>query len=72
MRHDQKPHRNRRPYKRKSGGAKFMLGGGTKSPKFSFDMSSLDRSLREGMVNLISLILGKKKKERPGVMMLNK
>lgn len=63
MRHDQKPHRNRKPFKRKAGGAKFMLGGGTKHSKFSFDMSSSNQSLKDGMTNLISLILGKKKKE---------
>lgn len=71
MRHDQKPHRNRKPFKRKTGGAKFMLGGGTKHPKFSFDMSSSDQSLKEGVANLLNLIFGKKKREQ-GAMMLNK
>lgn len=64
MRHDQKPHRNRKPFKRKTGGAKFMLGGGAKNPKFSFDMSSSNQSLREGMTNLLSLIFGKRNENK--------
>ena len=71
MRHDQKPHRNRKPFKRKTGGTKFMLGSGTKHPKFSFNMSSSDQSLRERMANLLSLIFGKRKREQ-SVMILNK
>lgn len=72
MRKDQKPYRNRKPFKRKSGGPKFMLGGGgTNNSKFSFDAPLSDNSIKEGMANLLSLIFGKKRKEQ-GVMLFNK
>lgn len=61
MRHDQKPHRNRKPFKRKAGGGKFMLGG-SRGKDVSFDMpSSMDKGMFAGMSNLINLILGGKK-----------
>lgn len=63
MRKDQKSYRNRKPYKRKSGGAKFMLGGRQRKD-VSFDMSSMDRGMRAGISNFISLILGRKQRGR--------
>lgn len=59
MRQGFKLYRKRKPYKRKSGGAKFMLGGGQRKD-VSFDMSSMDKGMRAGVLNLISLILGRK------------
>ena len=58
MRKDQKPYRNRKPFRRKTGGPKFMLGG-SKNTKVAFDVP--DKNMFAGMSNLISLILGKKR-----------
>jgi hypothetical protein len=69
MRKGLKPYRKRKPFKRKAGGAKFMLGGGQRKD-VSFDMPSMDKGVMARMSNLISLILGQKKQQ--GVMTTNK
>ena len=69
MRKGLKPYRKRKPYKRKAGGQRFMLGG-SRGKDVSFDMSSMDKSMFAGMSNLINLILGRKKQQ--GVMTTNK
>jgi hypothetical protein len=69
MRKDQKPYRNRKPFKRKSGGGKFMLGGSW-GKDVSFDIPSTDKGMMASMSSLISLILGRKKQQ--GVTTTNK
>ena len=68
MRRQFKTYNKRKPFKRKSGGGKFMLGGG-RGKDVSFDTSMLDKNVLSGMTNLINLILGRK---RQGVMTTNK
>lgn len=60
MRRGFKPYSKRKPFKRKSGGGKFMLGGG-RGKDVSFNTSMLDKNVLAGMSNLIGLILGKKR-----------
>lgn len=62
MRKDQKPYRNRKPYKRKSGGQKYMLSGSHGKDVF-FDMPSMDRGMFTNMSNLISLIMRRKSQQ---------
>ena len=69
MRKGLKPYRKRKPFKRKAGGGKFMLGGG-RGKDVSFDMSSTDKGMMAKMSNLISLILERKKQQ--GVTTTNK
>ena len=56
MRKDQKPYRNRKPFKRKSGGGKFMLSG-ERGKDVSFDIPSMGKGMMDSMSNLINLIL---------------
>ena len=58
MRSNQKPYRNKKPFKRKTGGPKFMLDG-SGSAEVGFDV--LDKNMFAGLSNLISLILEKKR-----------
>ena len=62
MRKGFKPYNKRKPFKRKNGGAKFMLGGETKNSKFSFPESQNSKA-SEAIANLISMILSQKKKQ---------
>ena len=69
MRKGLKPYRKRKPFKRKAGGGKFMLGG-ERGKDVSFDIPLKAQGLRSSMSNLISLILGRKKQQ--GAMTTNK
>lgn len=60
MRRGFKPYNKRKPFKRKKGGGKFMLGGG-RGKDVSFDIPSTDKGMMAGMSNLINLILGGKR-----------
>ncbi len=60
MRRGFKPYNKRKPFRRKSGGAKFMLNGRQRKD-VSFDTSSLDKNVLAGMSNLIGLILSRKR-----------
>ena len=54
-----KPFRKRKPFKRKTGGTKFMLGGKNKSFEFNTDYKT-----NEGTIGLIAAILGMRNKAR--------
>ena len=76
MKSNQKSYRNRKPFRRKTGGPKFMyrnrkpfrrktggpkfMLGGSKNTKVAFDMP--DKNMLAGISNLINLILGKMEK----------
>ncbi len=63
MRKGFKTYNKRKPFKRKKGGARFMLGStGSKEAKFEFPMH-LRSGASEALTNLISLILGQKRKQ---------
>ena len=63
MRRGFKPYNKRKPFKRKKGGARFMLGlSGSAGTKFEFPMH-LRSGASETLTNLISLILGQKRKQ---------
>ena len=53
-----KPYNKRKPFKMKSGGGRFMLGGG--SSKFEFPLSLRSKVPEGGLTNLINLILGQR------------
>lgn len=59
MRREFKPYSKRRPFKRKQGGSKFMLGSG--KSKFEFPSNLRSKKLSESMAGLIGLILGHRK-----------
>lgn len=60
MRRGFKPYNKRKIFKKKAGGAKFMLRG-SRGKDVSFDMSLMDKDMFAGMSNLINLILGQKR-----------
>lgn len=60
MRRGFKPYSKRKPFKRKKGGAKFMLGSTGAGTKFEFPMH-LRSGAPEVLTNLIRLILGQKR-----------
>ena len=60
MRRGFKPYNKRKPFKRKKGGARFMLNGG-RYKAVSFSAASLDKNVFAGMSNLINSILGQKR-----------
>ena len=63
MRRGFKSYSKRKPFKRKKGGARFMLGStGSKGTKFEFPMH-LRSGASEGLTNLINLILGQKREQ---------
>ena len=63
MRKGFKPYNKRKPFKRKNGGAKFMLGGETKNSKFSFPESLNSGEASKAIARLIGLILGQGRKQ---------